>query len=236
MRPVVYSASSVNAYQACHLQWWFTYVLLAEGEQSEAQATGIAVHDAAEKMLRGSWDFAAFWATETASRTVGDLAEVFHRDILPTYRNPVLIEASFQITVNDIPFSGILDAVDEQDVPWGFALILRDLKTTGSRPSPGKYRFAMTGYWLGAADLGYPPDAAQLDYIVRTKNPYYWPEVVDPIDDADIAVFAATLEAVADGVERSDFEATGLGTWACKSCGHRAICGPYQRYEEVNRD
>jgi hypothetical protein len=43
MRPVVFSASSVNS-RACHLRWWFTYVLLERGEVSEAQATGIAAH------------------------------------------------------------------------------------------------------------------------------------------------------------------------------------------------
>jgi hypothetical protein len=34
----------------------------------------------------------------------------------------------------------------------------------------------MIGYWLGAADLGFQPtNIPQLDYIVRTKQPYYWP-------------------------------------------------------------
>ena len=90
-------------------------------------------------------------------------------------------------------------------MPWGFANILRDTKTTGSRPSPGKYRFAMTGYWLGATDLGFPPDISQLDWLVRTKNPYYWPEAMEPITDDDIAIFAAELETVAEGVARGDY-------------------------------
>jgi hypothetical protein len=227
-RPVVFSASSVNAYQTCHLQWGFTYIHGLEGIQSEPQRIGIKTHDYAERSLKH------LGTAYIPDPEIKDLAKVFVDDILPTYRTPILIEAAFQLEINDIPYSGILDAVDEQDVPWGYALILRDLKTTGSRPSPGKYRFAMTGYLLGAEDLlGRKIDAAQLDYIVRTKHPYYWPEVLEPITDEDVAIFANTLESVGNLVAQGDFEPTGLGTWACKSCGHRDICGPYQRYKEV---
>lgn len=228
-RPVVFSASSVNSYITCHLAWYFTYVLGERGEQSEPQRVGIKLHDYAERSLRA---LGTRFITEDPE--IKPLARVWNEDILPTYRWPILIEASFQLEVNDIPYSGILDAVDEQDMPWGVALILRDLKTTGSRPSPGKYRFAMTGYKLGAEDLlGRQIDAAQLDWVVRTKHPYYWPEALEPITDDDVAVFANTLESVGNGVERQDYRPTGLGTWACKACSHAAICGPYTRYKEV---
>lgn len=231
-RPVVFSASSLTAYQSCHLQWWFGYVLVAEGVPSEPQATGILAHEYQEQRLKGMepWrsDGRPGWTS------VKPIIDVIDQDILPTYRQPVLIEASFQLEIDDIPFSGILDAVDRQDVPWGTADILRDLKTTGSRPSPGRYRLAMTGYWLGATDLlGKPPDSAQLDYIVRTKTPYYWPEVLEPITADDVARFAAVLREVARGVDQGDFAPTGLGTRACGSCNYREICGPYQRYQEV---
>ena len=231
-RPVVFSASSINSYINCHLQWFFGYVAAMTGETSEPQRVGIAVHDAAETVLR-KFPAPNYVDVLADHPSVIPLTEVFLRDILPTYRNPVLIEAEFQIEVNGIPYSGILDSVDEHDTPWGSSLILRDLKTTGSRPAGGRYRFAMTGYWLGATDLGYEPDAAQLDYIVRTKTPYYWPEVMDPITDDDISIFAATLETVANGVESGDYRPTGLGTWACKSCSFRGSCGPYIRYQEV---
>ena len=52
MRPVVFSASSINTYQDCHLQWMFNYVLLEEGVPSEPMVVGIAVHDAAEQILK----------------------------------------------------------------------------------------------------------------------------------------------------------------------------------------
>ena len=229
-RPVVFSASSVNSYLTCRLAWYFTYVLGETGVQSEPQRVGIKLHDYAERSLR---NLGTVFVCDDIE--IMPLAGVWNRDILPTYRWPLLIEASFQLEINDIPFSGILDNVDEQDVPWGMALILRDLKSTRSRPQAGKHRFAMTGYKLGAEDLlGRKIDAAQLDWVVRTKHPYYWPEALEPITDDDINLFAATLETVALGVDRGDYEPTGLGTWACKTCSHRAICGPYQRLEATN--
>jgi len=227
-RPVVFSASSVNAYLDCHLQWWFSYVLNEEGYQSEAKVFGIAFHDAVEAILKGTLPSDAF-----DDYPIKSAIEVFVRDILPTYRNPVWIEKEFQIEVNGIPYSGVIDALDEQDTPWGFEDILRDHKSTGSRPRAGRYRFNMQGYWMGARDLGRTPAAIQLDYVVRTKTPYYWPEVVPVPDDDDLAVFATTLKRVADGVDRSDYRATGLGTRACSSCPYTAMCGPYQRFMEV---
>jgi len=229
MRPVVWSASSVNTYMDCHLKWYFTYVAALPSEASEPQKVGIAVHDYAEKVLKVG-GYIAF------DPEIEPLVEVFHNDILPTYGDAVLIEAPFQIEVNGIPFSGVIDSVDKREVSWDEILILRDLKTTGSRPAAGKYRLAMTGYWLGATDLGFPPDAMQLDYIVRTKKPYYWPELMEPVEEYDIATFAATLQSAADGVQRADYQPTALGTRSCLYCGHRASCGPHQRYAEVAGD
>ena len=228
MRPVVWSASSVNAYQTCHLQWYFGYVLTEPGIVSEPQTVGIAVHDYAEKKLRK--EIAATYPH------IMPLTIVFDHDILPTYRNPVLIEQPFQIEVDGIPFSGVIDSVDRQDIgphPTDYADILRDLKTTGKRPAPGKYWFNMVGYFLGARDLGYGISAIQLDYIVRTKTPYYWPEVVPLPDEDDVARWAGVLHDVAGGVERADYEPTGLGTYVCNFCPYRGICGPYKRLKEV---
>jgi len=237
-RPVVFSASSVNAYQTCHLQWYFGYVMAETGIVSEAQTIGIAVHDYAEKRLKWS-------LYDEAPSGISPLADVFDRDILSTYRAPVLVEAAFQIEVNGIPFSGIIDSVDRQDVgladPYNpldrvvlrYANILRDLKTTNKRPAAGKYWFNMVGYFLGARDLGFEIDAMQLDYIVRTKTPYYWPEVVQIPTDDDIARWASVLQGVSEGVERADYEPTGLGTYVCLYCPYRTICGPYARFKEV---
>lgn len=249
MRPVVFSASSVNTYLDCHLRWYFSYVLNDEGEQSEAQAVGIAVHDVVEQVLKRTLPSDAF----ADDPVIGDLIRLFNREILPTYREPVLVETPFQITVNGIGFSGVIDALDRQDIPpamygdfstyWAaevagivpqHANILRDTKTTSKRPAPGKYRFNMVGYYLGVTEgLDREVDAMQLDYIVRTQTPYYWPEVQALPDEDEIASFAATLERVADGVARGDYQPTGLGTYVCGYCPHQSTCGPLARYKEI---
>jgi hypothetical protein len=242
MRPVVWSHSSLNTWQSCHLQWYFTYVMGLEEEPSEAKTVGIAVHDYAE------------WALKVAAGTYGGerkeglpaamvpLVEVFRNDVLPTFQNPVLIEAPFQLEIDDIPVSGVIDAVDAHAIAQGVdaeglfpgeTFILRDLKTTAKKPRPGRYRLQVTLYWLGATDLGYQPDAARLDWIVRTQKPYYHPEDIAPIDDTDIAVLAAALRSAQDGVGAEEYSPTGLGTTACSSCGHKAICGPYERFRET---
>lgn len=248
IRPVVWSASSVNVYTTCHLQYYFGYVMAETGIVSEAQTVGIAVHDYAEIVLRQMRDgkppaAISFGTTELSRPTTAALADLFDRDILPTYRDAVLIEAPFQIEVDGIPFSGVIDSVDRQDVPrhdssgpeFFDAYILRDLKTTNKRPAAGKYWFPMVGYFLGARDLGFEIDAMQLDYIVRTQHPYYWPEVVPLPDEDDIARWASVLHDVAEGVEKADYEPTGLGTYVCLYCPYRGICGPLSRYnKEVN--
>lgn len=231
MRPVVLSASSVNTYLDCHLQWWFEYVATMTGLESEERQTGIAIHEYAEARLKAPDE-----KIVPADPTLAGLAEVWETDIFPTFRQPLHIEALFEINVNGVGFSGVLDAIDGQDVPWGIEYILRDLKSTKSRPSKGRYRFNMIGYWLGAReDLGVECAALQLDYIVRTKTPYYWPEV-QPLPDRDeVEAWAGVLERVANGIARSDYRPSGLGTRACASCPHTISCGPYQRYQEVNQ-
>jgi len=223
----VFSASSVNAYLDCHLRWWFQYVAVVPYEPSEAQATGIEVHRVAEVLIRG----------ETASydKALDPLVRVFADDIMPTIGQIMAVEEPFLIEVNGILYSGIFDLLDGHegvfDTPY-FAL--RDLKTTGSRPAKGKYRFNMIGYTLGARSLGYVVDEVRLDYIVRTLKPYYWPEVQPIPDEDEIDGWRATLENVADKVEQGDFEPTGLGTYVCSYCNFKSECGPYQRLTAIS--
>lgn len=224
MKPVVWSASSLNAYLTCPLRWWFSYIAVMPDESSEERAAGVAIHDYAEQRLNGS--------TDVHPDGISGMTEVFDRDILPTFRKPVVIEQSFCIDINGIPYSGVVDSIDEQDHH-----VLRDLKSTKARPPAGRYRNNLIGYWLGAREeWGIECGSIQLDYIVRTKTPYYWPEVQPIPSEDEIDIFAATLERAAAGVARGEFPASGVGTWSCRACGHASRCGPYQRYREVNHD
>ncbi len=218
-RPVVFSHSSVNAYLDCHLRWWFEYVAVMPGEQSLELRVGIGIHDVAEQWLRGQ-------PLPEMEPEVERLAPTFMLDIAPTIGVPVAVERPFQVVVDGIRYSGVLDYVDEK-------LVLRDLKSTKQRPKYGRYRFQRVGYVLGCHyDLDIDVTGVGLDYIVRTQRPYYWPESYELPTEEDIDWFSATLAGVAAGVAREDYEPTGLGRKTCVSCPYAAVCGPYERYKE----
>lgn len=230
---VVLSGSSVSTYLTCRLRWWFEYVAAMEVEASEPQRVGIQIHDAAEMYLKGTVARDSIIHTDPVLRP---LERVFRDEILPTTGEILLVEHPFSVDVNGIPFTGVIDWLERHHKTWGIEHILRDLKTTGSRPSnSARYDFAMTGYYVGVTEgLGYDITAMLLDWIVRTKKPYYWPMKMDLPDEYAIAGWAVTLEHVAEDIARGDYRPTGLSSsWACKSCNYREVCGPYQRYKEV---
>lgn len=238
----MFSASSVWAYETCSLQWWFAYVAALPAQPSYEMATGIAVHAAAEKVLRGKLiDFevdereaiAAYRLAMADTPHLPDemgegLVRLFLTDVAPGVE-PMLIEQAFQIEVDGIPYSGILDWYDKSFYLW-------DLKTTGSRPNKDgkRYWFNQVGYALGARDITGAEEAGTgLAYLVKTKAPYYWPVTSPPVTDDDIAAFAARLERVAESVERRIYEPDGLfKPGACKTCQYTAECGPYQRLNQ----
>lgn len=237
-RPVVFSASSISTYLECGLRWWFTYVAAFPARPSLAMATGVAVHAAAETVLRGKmtgWPvseqeaLAAYrQAMEEAGHSPDEagsaLVRLFMDEVAPK-TSPLLVETPFQIEVNGIPYSGIFDWYDSN-------LVLHDLKTSASRPSArnNRYRIAMIGYALGARDLtGREETGIVLDYLVKTKTPYYWPVASPPASEADIAEFAATVETVAEAVARRVYDPDGLFKGACRYCPFTQECGPYLR-------
>ena len=232
-QPVVLSASSVTTYQTCRLKWYFEYVAAIESEKSEKSEpmlTGIAVHEAAELYLKGTVTKDSVVHTDPV---LLPLERLFRDEILPTYEEVVAVEQEFQITVNGIPYAGTIDAIDRWTRYWGKEVVIRDLKTTGSKPRYGGYRFAMCGYYLGAQSLGYDPCGMRLDYIVRTKKPYYLPEDFPVPTKYEILGFTISVETAAENIAVGSYQPTGLGTSACSWCGFKSVCGPYQRYADA---
>lgn len=237
------SASSVNAYQQCHLMWYFTYVEAREEPEDEPRLTGIVVHDYAEVILKKGVPLAddpeACGICEMLPHspqcpmladTVGPLVDVFINDIYPTYEEPILVEEAFELDVEGVTYTGFIDSVDRhRHGTMSHINALRDLKTTKSRPRAGRYRDALIGYWLGAREMGYQPDSIMLDYIVRTKKPYYWPEEQDVPDQDEIDIWTGRVLETHRLIEEGDWEPTGLGK-ACSWCPWKDICGPYERW------
>lgn len=220
---LVLSSTSVNTWLDCHLQWYFRYVLMYDSTPSEAISTGIAVHEHAEMLLKQNT-----LADGSVDPEVIDLIELWKREVKPQLGITQFVEAPYRIEVNGIAYQSILDVVDEQGA-------VRDLKTTRRKPRPGRYQLAMIGHALGSRSLtGTIESDVVLDYLVRTRVPYYSREAKGgPVTDDEIDVFAGTLAAVADGIDREEYDATGLDSpWACAVCPYKSICGPRQRYEE----
>lgn len=252
---LILSASSLSTYLECPLQWYFSYVLAERGHTSLKKVIGIAVHDSIEAILRHLQ-----LADGTALDPVMTYQQFFDREMdlgpirfakdddldegrasglkaLQTYLSVMVVnddvsaithvEVPFEIDINGIPYSGTIDRIDDNDV-------VRDTKITHSRPKRGKYRLNVIGYGLGAETLtGRQPSMSVLDYIVRTKEPYYWPEYIDPPSPVDVADFAHQLSLVAEGIDAGKFEPLGLSSpFACVACPHSASCGPYQRMQD----
>ncbi len=217
------------------------YVSKEPAASTWPQIVGLAVHSAAEKILKDptedpqdalTFAFAAEMqkgpldGAEPASVALATAQRAFAAYLAAGLGKPVYVEQPFEIEIEGIGFSGTIDRVDE----WADGLALRDLKTAANRPQGERYRRQLTGYAMGLATIDERPILVMIvDAIVLTKTAYYWPIYLDPPDVDDQRLFAATLEGAANGIERGDYAPTGLGTYACNMCSYRNICGPYQR-------
>lgn len=237
--PVVLSASSINTFKNCGQRWYYEYVLLWDAPTTDKQALGIAVHAAVEcgmsfKFMTGgedpdidtyiAWFDDEFNLPEPEMREEGHkLMRLFATDIGPRI-NPMLIERPVQFTVNGIPYSGVIDLVDDRGR-------IRDWKTTGSRPRPTSYQTNMVGYALGYRHMtGETETEVVLDYLVRTKTPKYVPIASGgPISDTAINHFVSQLEYVADMIDDGSFPANGITSGACRWCPFTSKCEAYQQ-------
>lgn len=246
-RPLVLSASSVNAWLDCNYRWYLTYVERRPETGSVKAAIGIAVHEGAELLLRAKMGGPAATVEDAAEavrlslgmalpgcrpdpdydgpaaiRKAEAALRVFERDILPT-AHPEAVEVPFQVLVDDaILYSGIIDWIDDGT---------HDLKTTKSRPSPSKDRYwhHMIGYTMGRRELtGTDEVHRTLDFIVLTQKPYHWPVVSGPVTDDEVDRWAAQLVEVAAGIAAAEWLPTGLDSpWVCRYCPHSDTCEPY---------
>lgn len=244
----VFSASSVNTYIRCGKQWEFAYVYGIKSPPSLRAVIGMAAHEAVEinyrqKMASGvdlpvddvldafsdAFDRIVVDAVPDDKEATPDgkdsgikTVDLYHREVASTV-HPVLVEEQIQFKVNGVPFSGYIDLVDTRRQ-------IRDLKTVKSKPSRADYSLNMIGYAIGYRQaFGEQESAVQLDYVVRTKQPYYHPVPSDgPIPDTAISAFADVVTGVADAVQKGVFLPTGLNTGACSWCGYKEVCKPYK--------
>ena len=249
------SASSVTTFLRCGMQWYYGYVAAVKSPPSLKQARGLAVHKAVEVNMRQKItsrldlpvaDVEDACATEydiLSGDVEDDKAEIgaykdssvklarIHTKLIAPEIQPVWVEQPVQFKINDIPFSGQVDILDEESR-------IRDTKTTARKPTADSYILNMTGYALSYRQItGTVETDTVLDYLVATQKPYYLPVMAGgPVSDDEIVRFANIVESVAAAIQAGRFVPNGLASGACSWCGYKFICPAYQRRESMTVD
>ena len=242
---LVLSGSSLSTYLRCGLQWEFAYVRRIRRPPRVRMVIGTATHEAVEVNYRQkretmtdlpladvldaySTAFDREVVEAEADEDVGEakdqgvvLTGIYQEKVAPNVQ-PVLVEEQIQASINGIPYSGFLDVTDQDNR-------IRDTKTTGKRPAEDVYKLSMTGYSILFRHKTETRETGiTLDYLIRTKKPYYLPVEGGPVDDGEINRFARVLEGVSDGIAAGSFPPNGLINGSCGWCGYADICPAYQ--------
>lgn len=241
--PVVLSGSSLNMFLECGALWELVYVRGLRRPPSLKMALGTAGHAAAELDLTQKMDTKedlpeeavldafrdSFLAESNLSEEIPEKQEtkgimldsgiasmkVWHKDVAPTVQ-PTMVEEPVQFTINDIPYAGTIDLVDDQDR-------VRDWKFVGRKPGKDqKYVLNMTGYAIGFREkTGRVETGVILDHIVRTKEPYHYPISGEPVPDQSIIAFADIVETAYSSINVGSFPPTGIRSGRCSYCPFR---------------
>lgn len=154
------------------------------------------------------------------------LVKKAHADVLPKIQ-PVFVEEPVQFRIDGVPYSGVIDLVDDKRR-------VRDWKTTKRRPSAagGLYITQMTGYALAYRQkTGLVESEVVLDHLIRTKLPQYLPIASGgPIDNGAIVTFAKIVSDVSAQIQEGRFLPNGLMSQACTWCGYTQICPAYREW------
>lgn len=244
--PVVLSASSIATFLRCGIQWEFAYVYNIKSRPSVRQSIGLAFHTAVERNLTQKIESRADLVedevvgafTDEYDHLVVDVEEPeedpgkgkdsgivvvrkHHREIAPTIQ-PLWVERPIQYKVNGVPYSGTIDLVDQHRR-------VRDWKTSKRKPDRGSYLLNMIGYALGYRhETGETEKEVVLDYLIRTKQPYYYPvSSGGPVPDHARDSFATIAEQVYSAIQAGRFVPNGLVNNACSWCGYQNICPAY---------
>ena len=251
MAEQLFSANSISTFLRCGKQWEYAYVYVIKSPPNLRMMLGIAAHEAVETNFRQKLvtrldmpvdevadAFSDAFERITEEEEVGDddketkgeakdsgvaLVGKYQEDVASTIQ-PLYVEQEIQFKINDIPYTGYIDLVDDTGR-------VRDLKTTKRKPSARTdYTLAMTGYAVGYREMtGKVETGITLDYMVRTLKPYYYPAATDgPVSAESVATFAAVLSGVSESVRHGIFLPTGLNSGACSWCGYQQICPAYK--------
>jgi RecB family exonuclease len=243
--PIRLSYSSMSTYELCPLQYKLRYLDGRPGRRTPALAFGESLHEALRRFhaqpvpvpptvaqLMGFLDEAwerSVYASRDEERAYRDHARevltAYHRDNVTGFRVPVALEQRFQIDVDGVTVSGVIDRMDRH--PDGSYEII-DYKTNRRLP-PRKYierDLQLSIYYLAAWEVwGILPDRLTLYFLLPgqpmtvTRKPQ------------DLDVTRSRIAEVAEGIKAGRFlpQENRLCDW----CDYQAQCPLFaHRFEQ----
>jgi len=247
--PMRLSYSSINTYETCPAKFKFQYEDRVPQAPSPALSFGDSLHQALhlfhnrpvpvapsleelQEMLEATWVSEGF-SGESEERTYRDhgrqvLAQ-YHRENAADYRIPVALEFRFQVQVEGVTLSGIIDRMDR--LPGGGYEIV-DYKTNRRLPPQSRIDqdLQLSIYHLAAREVwGIEPERLTLYYLLpgqrmsTTRLP------------ADVDELRRRIGVVAERIEAGMFEARQNPL--CDWCDYQALCPLFRhRYERDKGD
>jgi RecB family exonuclease len=234
--PIKLSYSSISTYELCPLQYRFRYIEAKPGRRTPALGFGESLHEALRRFhaqpvpvapplevllghLDDAWDAAAYRSEQEERAYHSHAREVliaYHRDNARTFRMPVALEQRFQIDVDGVKVSGVIDRMDRA-ADGSYEII--DYKTSRRLP-PRKYvetDLQLSIYHLAAYEVwGILPERLTL-YFLLPGQP-----VTVTRTAGDLAATRARIAEVAAKIRAGAFEPKE--NRLCDWCDYQAQC------------
>ena len=234
--PIRLSYSSISTYELCPLQYKLRYLEGKPGRRTPALAFGESLHEALRRFharpvpvaptvaqlvgfLDDAWERGAYRSAEEERQYRDHAKEVliaYHRDNAEAFRVPVALEQRFQIDVDGVTVSGIIDRMDRH--PDGSYEIV-DYKTNRRLP-PRKYvehDLQLSIYYLAAWEVwGILPDRLTLYFLLPGQ-----PMTVTRTPE-DLDTTRSRIAEVAAGIRSGAF--APRENRLCDWCDYQASC------------
>ncbi len=234
--PIRLSYSSISTYELCPLQYKLRYLDGRPGRRTPALAFGESLHEALRRFhaqpvpvpptpaqlmgyLDDSWERSAFGSKDEERAYRDHAREVlaaYHKDNAPAFRVPVALEQRFQIDVDGVTVSGVIDRMDRH--PDGSYEIV-DYKTNRRLP-PRKYverDLQLSIYYLAAWEVwGILPARLTLYFLLPGQ-----PMTVTRKPE-DLGATRSRIAEVAEGIRAGRF--APQENRLCDWCDYQAHC------------
>ena len=234
--PIRLSYSSISTYELCPLQYKFRYLEGKPGRRTPALGFGESLHEALRRFhaqpvpvapsveqllayLDDAWDTAAYRSEKEERAYHSHAREVltaYHRDNVPSFRVPVALEQRFQIDVDGVQVSGVIDRMDRH--PDGSYEIV-DYKTSRRLP-PRRFvesDLQLSIYYLAAWEVwGILPSRLTLYFLLPGQ-----PMTVARAPE-DLDATRARIAEVAAGIRSGAF--APKENRLCDWCDYQASC------------